>query len=182
MPAEVRLRPYRADDVPHFDAEEHLPGAIDFFHWSATNTWARRFAADGLLGDGRGELVVEVEGVGPVGGVGWSPVHHGPPPHGEALNIGIGLFAAHRGRGYGTAAQRLLAEQLFSSTRIERLEATTDVTNVAEQRALVGAGFTREGVLRHAQWRRAPSTTRCSSAACAETRADRRQLRTERGR
>jgi RimJ/RimL family protein N-acetyltransferase len=36
---------------------------------------------------------------------------------------------------------------------VERIEAETDVENVAEQRALERAGFTREGVLRHAQFR-----------------------------
>jgi RimJ/RimL family protein N-acetyltransferase len=33
------------------------------------------------------------------------------------------------------------------------VEASTDVENLAEQRALERAGFTREGVLRHAQFR-----------------------------
>jgi RimJ/RimL family protein N-acetyltransferase len=36
---------------------------------------------------------------------------------------------------------------------VERLEASTDIDNVAEQRALEKAGFLREGVLRHAQYR-----------------------------
>ena len=34
-----------------------------------------------------------------------------------------------------------------------RVEASTDITNSAELRALEKAGFTREGVLRKAQWR-----------------------------
>lgn len=153
MPSEVRLRPYRADDAARIDSEPTLPGAIDFFGWSATDARTRRFGADGMIGADHGNLVVDVEGVGVVGDVGWISVHHGPPPHGEALNIGIGLLVAHRGKGYGSEAQRLLAEYLFAFTRIERLEASTDVTNVAEQKALVNAGFTREGVLRHSQWR-----------------------------
>ena len=153
MSAAVRLRPYRVDDATRFDAEEQVPGSFEFFGWRSANASLRRFANDGGIGDDRGNLVVDVEGVGAVGDVGWTPVHHGPPPHGLALNIGIGLFAEHRGRGHGTEAQRLLAEHLFAYTRVERLEATTDVTNVAEQRALTKAGFTREGVLRHAQWR-----------------------------
>jgi RimJ/RimL family protein N-acetyltransferase len=33
------------------------------------------------------------------------------------------------------------------------VEAHTDVENVAEQRALEAAGFTREGLIRGAQWR-----------------------------
>ena len=37
--------------------------------------------------------------------------------------------------------------------RANRVEAHTDVENVAEQRALEAAGFTREGTTRGAQWR-----------------------------
>jgi RimJ/RimL family protein N-acetyltransferase len=153
MSEAVRLRPYRVDDATRFDADEQVPGSFEFFGWRAENTWLRKFAADGMIADDHGNLVVEVAGVGAVGDVGWSPVHHGPPPHGFAFNVGIGLFAEHRGKGYGTEAQRLLAEYLFAVTRVERLEASTDATNIAEQRALTKAGFTREGVLRHAQWR-----------------------------
>ena len=36
---------------------------------------------------------------------------------------------------------------------MNRIEASTDVTNVPEQRALEKAGFVREGVLRGAQFR-----------------------------
>ena len=88
-----------------------------------------------------------------VGDVGWHVVHHGPPPDSAAYNIGIDLAPTHRGHGYGTEAQRRLAEHLFAHSDVNRVEASTDVTNVAEQRALEKAGFTREGVLRGAQWR-----------------------------
>jgi aminoglycoside 6'-N-acetyltransferase len=47
----------------------------------------------------------------------------------------------------------LLADHLFAHTPAQRVQASTDITNVAEQRALDGAGFTREGILRSAQWR-----------------------------
>ena len=53
----------------------------------------------------------------------------------------------------GTVAQRLLAEYLLATTSIDRIEASTDVTNVAEQKSLEKAGFTREGLLRGAQER-----------------------------
>jgi RimJ/RimL family protein N-acetyltransferase len=59
----------------------------------------------------------------------------------------------HRGRGHGAEAQRQLAAYLFAHTRVERLEASTDVENTAEQRALERAGFAREGILRSAQFR-----------------------------
>jgi RimJ/RimL family protein N-acetyltransferase len=58
----------------------------------------------------------------------------------------------------GSAAQVLLADYLFSTTPANRLEAFTDIDNLAEQRALERAGFRREGVLRgrgfaRGQWR-----------------------------
>ncbi len=40
------------------------------------------------------------------------------------------------------------SDYLFSTTLANRLEATTEVDNVVEQRALEHAGFVREGVLR----------------------------------
>jgi RimJ/RimL family protein N-acetyltransferase len=67
--------------------------------------------------------------------------------------IGIGLAAEFRGRGYGSEAQRRLVRYLFAHTQVNRIEATTEITNVGEQRALEKAGFTREGVLRGATFR-----------------------------
>jgi RimJ/RimL family protein N-acetyltransferase len=46
-----------------------------------------------------------------------------------------------------------LADYLFETTETNRVEASTDVENVAQQRALEKAGFVREGVQRGAQFR-----------------------------
>jgi RimJ/RimL family protein N-acetyltransferase len=67
--------------------------------------------------------------------------------------IGIWLRPSYRGRGIGRIAQAELADLLFRHTTTNRVEAHTDVDNVAEQRALEAAGFVREGVTRGAQWR-----------------------------
>ena len=95
---------------------------------------------------------VECDGM-TVGHLSWHAVHYGPNRGSTAWNIGINLAVDARGQGIGTLAQRLLAEYLLATTDVDRIEASTDVTNVAEQRALEGAGFTREGVLRQAQLR-----------------------------
>jgi RimJ/RimL family protein N-acetyltransferase len=97
-------------------------------------------------------LVVELDGV-PVGDVSWHAVWYGPNSGSRALNIGISLAESARGQGVGSRAQRLLVEHLFATTDAVRVEASTDVTNLAEQRALEKAGFVREGVLRSAQCR-----------------------------
>lgn len=42
---------------------------------------------------------------------------------------------------------------LFAHTQFNRVEATTEITNLAEQRALEKAGFTREGIMRGTTFR-----------------------------
>lgn len=152
--ARIRLRPVREDDLTALD-ENHSRDA-DPWNWfghSPAGGTRRRFAADGLLSEVAGTLAVETEDGVLAGAVSWFTVPHGPGSACQALNIGISLLPGFRGRGYGAAAQRALAEYLFATTLTERIEAETDVENIAEQRALERAGFTREGVLRHTQFR-----------------------------
>ncbi len=88
-----------------------------------------------------------------VGSVSWHTERYGPNVESSCWNFGINLLTEYRGRGYGCVAQRLLADHLFATTDVNRVEASTDVANVAEQRSLEKAGFVREGVLRGAQYR-----------------------------
>ena len=87
------------------------------------------------------------------GTVSWHLVMYGPNRGSHAWNIGIGLSLATRGHGVGAVAQRILAEWLLRTTDLFRIEASTDVTNISEQRSLERAGFTREGLLRSSQER-----------------------------
>lgn len=107
---------------------------------------------DGWLGEDEGRLVVELDGR-PVGAVQYFPSHYGPNRGSQALMLGISIEPESRGQGVGSRAQRLVADYLFRETLTHRVEASTDVENRAEQRALEKAGFTREGVIRGAQWR-----------------------------
>jgi RimJ/RimL family protein N-acetyltransferase len=98
--------------------------------------------------------VTDADGLRAIAGsLSWHAVWYGPNAGSKAWNIGIGLGEHARGHGIGTCAQRLLAEHLLESTAVDRIEASTDVTNLAEQRSLEKAGFTREGLLRSAQER-----------------------------
>ncbi len=107
-----------------------------------------------LRNERNGTLIVERLDGRPVGTVSWRRVHvYGPSPGSDAWQIGIDLERESRGFGYGTEAQRLLADWLFASTPLNRVEASTDVDNLPEQRSLDKAGFVREGVLRGAQFR-----------------------------
>jgi RimJ/RimL family protein N-acetyltransferase len=101
--------------------------------------------------------LVEVEDttgpVTPVGDLSAHAVWYGPTAGSRAVNIGISIVEEFRGRGIGSVAQRLLAEALHQRG-VVRVEASTDVENVAEQRSLERAGFVFEGTLRLAQARR----------------------------
>lgn len=102
--------------------------------------------------DADGALVVAVADA-PVGTVSWRWGQWGPNAGSRCPMIGIWLMPEVRGRGVGSAAQSMLAALLFRHTPVNRIEAHTDVDNVAEQRALERAGFSQEGIVRGAQWR-----------------------------
>lgn len=87
-----------------------------------------------------------------VGDLSAHAVWYGPTPGSRSLNIGIGIVNEFRGKGIGSVAQRLLADELHAQG-IVRVEAQTDIENVAEQRSLANAGFSLEGTLRKAQGR-----------------------------
>ena len=103
--------------------------------------------------DSKGRLVVCFDSGEPIGHFGWRTQQWGPTDASRCLAIGIALLPQHRGHGYGTIAQRLLVDHLFNTTSTHRVEADTAVDNPAEQRSLEKAGFTREGVVRSAEWR-----------------------------
>lgn len=83
----------------------------------------------------------------------WHPVIYGPSYGCVAWNCGYEVLPATRGRGAGTEAMRVLVRHLFGTTGVDRIEASTDVTNTRAQRSLEKAGFTREGIIRGAQLR-----------------------------
>ena len=67
------------------------------------------------------------------------------------MEVGYGVHPAARRQGFGAAAVRLIVPWAFSALGVERLEARTDPENIASQRALARAGFTREGLERRSR-------------------------------
>ncbi|MFN2539979.1 MAG: GNAT family N-acetyltransferase [Mycobacteriales bacterium] len=148
----TRLRPARAEDAALLAAWRADP-CSPFEDWTGP-------PPPGVLETVRlapprdgGDLVVTDGADQPIGTVSWHPVLYGPNLGSQALDIGISLRPFAHGRGHGARAQRMLARYLFTTTAVYRVQASTDIANVPEQRALERAGFHREGVLRGAQWR-----------------------------
>jgi RimJ/RimL family protein N-acetyltransferase len=153
MEDKVTLQPVAEDDLSFLERMTNDPattGQHEWHGWSDPGTWRRAWAEAGLLGENGGVLMV-VHGADRVGNVSWRKTPTGARCY--CWSLGIGLAPEFRGRGYGAAAQRLLVRYLFAHTQVNRIQAETEITNIAEQRALENAGFTREGVLRGAAFR-----------------------------
>ncbi len=117
--------------IPPFDEEtlrtlmrEQLPGMI----------------ADGLLCP----YVIVDTGTGEL--LGGLTLQHFDPMR-DSVEVGYWLFVEARGRGVATRAVEAAAEHAFANG-IDRVEAHVRVGNVASERVLERAGFTREGVKR----------------------------------
>lgn len=139
------LRPLTEQDLPLIGSDDV---GFDYFGPRPART---EVAAPDLNEQG-GFAVVDADDQ-LVGTVNWIWQRWGPNVQSSNPMIGIFLDPAVRGRGLGTAAQRDLVDLFFRHTVVHRIEAHTDVENLAEQRALEKVGFTREGTIRGAQWR-----------------------------
>jgi [ribosomal protein S5]-alanine N-acetyltransferase len=145
----VLLRPIEEADLCTLCRLHTDPSVGEPFQWYGyrdPHMFRRRWEADGWLGGEHSMLAVGLPDGAFAGITSWRAVR--TVPDGVCVEIGIVLWPEHRGHGLGTAAQRLLVEYLFSTTLVNRVQTTTDVENVAEQRTLERVGFRREGVLR----------------------------------
>jgi RimJ/RimL family protein N-acetyltransferase len=148
MDDQLRLRPVAEDDLPVIErltGDPEAAGEHSWHGWFDPAFWRRRWEETRLLTEEGGTLMVE-RARERLGFVTW--VRKPTSRTSFCWNIGIGMLPEVRGLGYGTEAQRLLVDYLFAHTHVNRVEATTEISNTAEQWALSKAGFTREGVLR----------------------------------
>jgi RimJ/RimL family protein N-acetyltransferase len=151
----MRLRDLTPADADIVDAWTADPERSEFNDFGEPPSPLQRdvLARGPMRNEHNGMLLVETPDGVAIGTVGWHRVRYGPNPESDAWNIGIELVRSARGRGFGTEAQRELARYLFETTDVNRVEASTDVENLAEQRALEKAGYTREGIQRGSQFR-----------------------------
>jgi [ribosomal protein S5]-alanine N-acetyltransferase len=152
--SEVVLRPIQEadlDDLCRYVIDPAVGGEFEWTGFKDPKAIRRRWEEDGWLGAEHGRLAVDCSGTF-AGDVSYKDRSHGVSK-GAVYEIGIALLPEHRGHGVGTTAQRLLVEYLFENTPAHRLEAFTEVENVAEQRALEKVGFEREGVRRAGHFR-----------------------------
>ncbi len=152
----VYLREPTTDDLPLLDEwDQSLEFRGEFNDFGLPHRPAAEKYEKGFIGEQNGTLLIcETATNRPVGTIDWRPSMYGPPPESIAFQFGISLAPEARGKGYGPIAMRLVADYLFEHTKVNRVEGSCDSENVPSQRAMVKAGFTYEGTIRKAQWRR----------------------------
>lgn len=70
--------------------------------------------------------------------------------HIRGCTVGLGYVIAHshQRKGYATEATRAIIDWAFQQPTLYRVNASTDVENIASQRVMEKAGMVREGLLR----------------------------------
>ena len=152
----VNLRPFTRQDLEFFQKvanDLEYNGEFNNFGLRNSVELETGFSVEGFLGPRQGMLIIVNQEGEIVGDMSYHQAAYGPNPASQVYEIGLSIRADQRGKGYGVEAQALLADYFFRTYNIMRVQASTDIENIPEQRALEKAGFTREGVIRKAQWR-----------------------------
>jgi len=93
----------------------------------------------------QGEFIIEKKDGSKIGYM-WhfTSVH----PAVKLLEIGYFLVPSERGKGYCTEAVNIMVDYLFLSKNIIRIQAHTELRNIASQKVLEKVGFEKEGTIR----------------------------------
>ncbi len=172
MSGQLELLPVLDSDMGTLEALTQDPettGEFQWFGWHDLRRWRRGWTENGLIGPDGGTLMV-VRDDQRLGLVNWR--RRQITPAASCWEIGVIMRPGARGRGDGTQAHRLHARYLFAHTTAHRIEAGTEVGNIAEQRALEKASPARVSCGRPAGGP-APGVTACCTACSGPIRTSR---------
>lgn len=141
----IQLRAFRQQELDEVIAGRAItPGMVG--PEPERDSLLDRLARSGRWNENRLDLAIEASGEL----VGEMDARRGRgtyPP--GVVEIGIGIYhASIRGRGVGTEAVTLLTRHLLEQERVERVQASTAVSNLAMRRCLEKAGYFYEGTMR----------------------------------
>jgi RimJ/RimL family protein N-acetyltransferase len=137
----VNLRVIEKEDLPLLADWSNNPEYLGEYVWLPQQSraeWAKRY--DGLTPDTKWFFIEKKDGT-KIGTIFHWPI-------GNVLEIGYVLAPSERGKGYCTEAVKIILDYLFLSKGIIRIQAHTDVRNMASQKVLQNVGFKREGTIR----------------------------------
>src|SRR5512141_2408891 len=119
----IRLRDVTVADADLFDElcrRQASDGGFNDFGLDPEPVDRAILASGPLRGDRGGVFLVErIADRAVLGNVDFHRVRHGPNPESDAWMIGIDLVPEGRGQGFGSEAQRLIADYLFETTSLD---------------------------------------------------------------
>jgi ribosomal-protein-alanine N-acetyltransferase len=86
-------------------------------------------------------FIIEKKDGTKIGYIGYGPTT-------TCFEIGYGLIPSERSKGYCAEAIKIVVDYMFLSKEIVRIQAQTDVRNIASQKVLEKVGFKKEGIVR----------------------------------
>jgi RimJ/RimL family protein N-acetyltransferase len=103
----------------------------------------------------QGEFIIEKKDGSKIGYVWYFTTVH---PAVKLVEIGYFMVPSETGKGYCSEAAKIIVDYLFLSKDIVRIQAHTDLRNVASQKVLEKVGFRKEGIIRRSifiggEWR-----------------------------
>jgi RimJ/RimL family protein N-acetyltransferase len=159
----LRLRPFRAEDLPAFVAYRREPDVARFQSWTPSfgPEDARRFLAEqeGVAFGAPGAWV-QLAATDRVGGELWGDcaVRVAAEQPGTA-EIGVTFAPAHQGAGLAREALGAVIDTLFAELGLHRVYAETDDRNTAVHKLLERLGLRCEARLVEADWFKGEWTT-----------------------
>jgi RimJ/RimL family protein N-acetyltransferase len=165
----VNLRVVEKEDLPLWGDWNNNTEFFGEFIWLPQNSRmevAKRY--DGLNPDNKWFFIEKKDGK-KIGGI----VHY---LVGNCLEIGYAMVSIERGKGYCSEAVEIMLDYLFLSKNLERVQATTDVNNLASQKVLEKAGFQKEGIIRKSSFIKGKWRDRCLFSILREEWREPRRL------
>ena len=141
----VNLRVMEREDLPLFAEWLNKPDFIG--EYNPLRQLPRTEIERGYEKNGpeKGEFIIEKKDGSTIGYIWHFITMH---PVAKLLEIGYFTIPSETGKGYCSEGAKIMVDYLFLSKDIVRIQAHTDVRNVASQKVLENVGFKKEGIVR----------------------------------
>lgn len=150
----VALRLVRESDLGDlYDHLANLDARGDYFPTGLMSETRLRsaFSKNGLWDEEEGMLLVVTKDDGVVGEIEFFPITH----YLQGYELSYQLFdSRHAGKGYTTAAVRLLTDYLFGRKRVNRIQLNIHPDNEASRKVAQKSGYSYESLMRQCWFHR----------------------------
>ncbi|MCL2407190.1 MAG: GNAT family N-acetyltransferase [Defluviitaleaceae bacterium] len=140
----ITIRAVNTDDIDTIYGwnNQSERGNFQEFNFTSKDSLKKQLQNGELFSENFQMLMIESPVGSPAGLVYLSFVRAG------MVRLGIVISSTSRSSGIGKAVTLKITEYIFDNFPVVRIEADTDIDNIAAQKVLIQSGFTQEGVLK----------------------------------